>query len=271
MTDRLRITCEIGPKRRVVAGALDWPGLDRWGRSEAAALETLTGYLPRYADVARRAGLADAFERVAGAPSIEVVDRHPGSSTTDFWGIVHFPSQVEHAPIPAAELERRLSLLRAGWSYFDDVAGRVSAELARGPRGGGRTRDQIVVHVYASERHNWWRKVGLRLSDEPLLAPDEPGGVSGRLRRPHSRLPRRGEAGPDLAARVPHPPDRPARDGPRLGAGGQGPQPSLTRRDVRGAPTSRGTSAEGRLRSSSGGRVSVNDAAQRARGCTRRP
>ena len=173
MTDRLRITCEIGPKRRVVAGALDWPGLDRWGRSEDAALETLTAYLPRYADVARRAGLADAFERVAGAPRLEVVDRHPGSSTTDFWGIVHFPSQVEHEELISDELERRLALLRAAWAYFDDVAGRVSAKLAKGPRGGGRTRDQIIVHVYASERHNWWRKVGLRLSDEPLLAPDE--------------------------------------------------------------------------------------------------
>ncbi len=173
MGDQLRVICEIGPKRRVVAGAMDWPGLDRWGRSEEGALETLTSYLPRYADVARRAGLADAFERVAGAPRLEVVDRHPGSSTTDFWGIVHFPSPIEHKPISAGELERRLGLLQAAWAYFDEVAGRVSADLAKGPRGGGRSRDEIIRHVYASERHNWWRKVGLRTDDEALLAPDE--------------------------------------------------------------------------------------------------
>jgi hypothetical protein len=30
MTDgRLRVVLEVGKKRRVVAGALDWPGLDR--------------------------------------------------------------------------------------------------------------------------------------------------------------------------------------------------------------------------------------------------
>ena len=31
MTDTLRVILEIGKKRRVVAGAMDWPGLDRWG------------------------------------------------------------------------------------------------------------------------------------------------------------------------------------------------------------------------------------------------
>jgi hypothetical protein len=88
MTQAVRVICEIGPKRRTVAGAMDWPGLDRWGTSEDAALATLTAYLPRYADVARRAGLADAFAAV-------------------------------------------------------------------------------------SERHNWWRKVGLRADDDRLLGPDE--------------------------------------------------------------------------------------------------
>jgi len=174
VTEALRVILEIGKQpRRIVAGAMDWPGLDRWGTSEEAALATLTAYLRRYADVARRAGLADAFARVADVPRLEIIDRHPGSSTTDFWGIAHFPSQVEHEKLTHEELERRLALLRAAWAYFDDVAGRVSAELAKGPRGGGRSRDEIVVHVYASERHNWWRKVGLRRADEALLTPEE--------------------------------------------------------------------------------------------------
>jgi hypothetical protein len=41
MTDTLRVILEIGKKRRVVAGAIDWPGLDRWGTSEEDALEKL--------------------------------------------------------------------------------------------------------------------------------------------------------------------------------------------------------------------------------------
>jgi hypothetical protein len=63
MTDRLRMILEIGKKRRVVAGAMDWPGLDRWGTSEDDALGKLSSYLPRYAGVAERAGLGSAFAR----------------------------------------------------------------------------------------------------------------------------------------------------------------------------------------------------------------
>ena len=39
MTNSLRVVLEIGRKRRVVAGAIDWPGLDRWGTSDDDALE----------------------------------------------------------------------------------------------------------------------------------------------------------------------------------------------------------------------------------------
>lgn len=53
MTDRMRVVLEIGPTgRRVVAGAIDWPGLDRWGKDEDAALAKLAAYVPRYAGVA---------------------------------------------------------------------------------------------------------------------------------------------------------------------------------------------------------------------------
>ena len=73
----LRVILEIGKKRRVVASAVDWPGLDRWGTSEDDAIEKLVSYLPRYAGVAERAGMAKAF---AGARDVEVVERVPGSS-----------------------------------------------------------------------------------------------------------------------------------------------------------------------------------------------
>ncbi|HTE65912.1 MAG TPA: hypothetical protein VK736_06600 [Candidatus Binatia bacterium] len=170
MSSPLRVILEIGPKRRVAAGAMDWPGLDRWGTSEDDALARLASYRARYAAVAERAGLASEFETV-GEP--EVVERVPGSSSTDWWGVAHIPSQIEAEVLSEVDLERRISLLQAGWDHFDEVAARVSAELRKGARGGGRERDQIIRHVYVSERHNWWRKVGIRADDDVRLSPDE--------------------------------------------------------------------------------------------------
>ena len=169
MTDRLRVILEIGRKRRVVAGAMDWPGLDRWGTSEGDALDRLSSYLPRYAGVAERAGLGGAF---GGARDVEVVERVPGSSSTDFWGIAHVPSQIERDVLPADELERRLDLLRACWACFDDVAARVSRELRPGSRSAGRSRDQIIRHVYANEPEQFSRKVEVRTPLEVVLTPD---------------------------------------------------------------------------------------------------
>jgi hypothetical protein len=165
----LRVILEIGKKRRVVAGAMDWPGLDRWGTSEDDALDKLLSYVPRYADVAERAGVQQAFARARG---VEVVERVPGSSSTDFWGIAHVPSQIEREVLSPADLERRLDLLRACWAYFDDVAARVSEELLPGSRSGGRSRDQIIRHVYGTEPQQFSRKVEVRTPLDAVLTPD---------------------------------------------------------------------------------------------------
>ena len=156
---KLRVILEVGKKRRVVAAATDWPGLDRWGTSEDDAVAKLVSYLPRYAGVAERASLATAFTR---ARDVEVIERVPGSSSTDFWGIAHVPSKVEAEVLSRAELDRRLELLEACWSYFDDVAANASPDLLPGPRSAGRTRDQIVRHVYISEPEQMSRKVEVR-------------------------------------------------------------------------------------------------------------
>jgi hypothetical protein len=169
MTDPLRLILELGKKRKVVAGAMDWPGLDRWGTSEDNALDKLLSYVPRYESVAERAGMASAFAR---AREVDVVERVPGSSSTDFWGIAHVPSQIEAEVLSEADLERRLGLLRATWAYFDDVAARVSYELRPGSRSGGRSRDQIIRHVYANEPEQFTRKVEVRTPREVVLTPD---------------------------------------------------------------------------------------------------
>lgn len=164
----LRVILEIGRKRKVVAAAVDWPGLDRGGSSEDDALARLSSYLPRYAGVAERAGLASLF---ASQRAFEVVERVPGSSSTDFWGIAHVPSETEREALPVPDLERRLDLLRACWAYFDDVAARASAELRPQPRGGGRSRDQIIRHTYASEPEQLSRKVEVRTPRDVVLTP----------------------------------------------------------------------------------------------------
>jgi hypothetical protein len=168
MTDTVRVILEIGKKRRVVAGAMDWPGLDRWGTSEEDALEKLSSYVPRYADVAQRAGRAKAFARTC---DLEVVELVPGSSSTDFWGIAHVPSEIEREVLSPAELERRLDLLQAAWGYFDDVAARITQELRPGPRSAGRSHDQIVRHVYSNEPEQFSRKVEVRTPMEVVLTP----------------------------------------------------------------------------------------------------
>jgi hypothetical protein len=103
---------------------------------------------------------------------VAVVERVAGSSSTDFWGIAHVPSEIERQVLPAAELERRLDLLQACWAEFDAVSTRVSADLLPGPRSAGRSLDQIIRHVYANEPEQFSRKVEVRTPREVVLTPD---------------------------------------------------------------------------------------------------
>lgn len=170
MTDRMRVVLEIGPKgRRVVAGAIDWPGLDRWGKDEDAALEKLAAYVPRYAGIAERADLADELARQG---AMQVVERYPGNTSTDFWGIAHVPSPAERDTLAEPDLERRLRLLRGCWSTFDDTIRRISDELRPGFRGGGRTRAEIIRHVILNEPDQFSKKVGVKTPFDAVLEPD---------------------------------------------------------------------------------------------------
>ena len=170
MADKLRVILEVGKKeRRVVAGAMDWPGLDRWGKTDDLAIEKLTSYLPRYAGVAKLAGMAKKF---ALHRDVEIVERVTGSGSADYWGIAHVPSEIERGILSPADLEGRLALLQACWSYFDSTAERVSAELRPGPRGGGWTRDEIIRHVHVNEPEQFTRKVEVRTPRDVVLSPD---------------------------------------------------------------------------------------------------
>jgi hypothetical protein len=104
-----------------------------------------------------------------------VVERVPGSSSTDFWGIAHVPSKIEREGLSPPDLERRLDLLEACWVYFDTTAARISDELIPGPRSAGRSHDQIVRHVYINEPEQFSRKVEVRT---PLDVVQTPKGLA---------------------------------------------------------------------------------------------
>ncbi len=166
MANQIRAVLEIGPKgKKVVAVAPDWPGLARGAATGEAAIERLRSYLLRYAPVARLAGMESEYSGMAG---VEVVEQYPGTSSTDFWGISFAFSSIDQMPMPGEELERELTLLRACWAFFDDVRSRVSAEMRKGPRGGGKDRDRIVRHTLASEL-DFTKKVGVLTPLEAML------------------------------------------------------------------------------------------------------
>lgn len=136
---------EVG-KKRVFAGALDWPGWSRSGRSEEEALSTLLRYGPRYAAVVARAGLE--LEPTAFA----VVERLPGGSATDFGAPEAIPV-ADREPMYAHDLARLGSILSVCWEAFDaSAAGAVGIELRKGPRGGGRELESITRHVLEAEQ-----------------------------------------------------------------------------------------------------------------------
>jgi len=147
MSVPIRVMVELG-KKRAVASAFDWPGWDRSAKSEDDALAVLATYRQRYAKVAERAGLADEF---GATGKLDVVERLDGTGMGDFYGVSGRTAAPEYEQMSEGACERKIALLRACWAYFDDVASRVSQELRKGPRGGGRDRDRVVRHANGSE------------------------------------------------------------------------------------------------------------------------
>lgn len=158
--EQVRICVETGT-RRAFASALDWPGWCRSGRSATEALEVLVAYAPRYAPVPATAGVPFSL---AASSRLEVVERLEGSATTDF-GAPGAIGEADRAPLSPGEASRLCALLRACWDLFDHVAENAPAELRKGPRGGGRDRDQVVEHVTVAELA-YARKMGARAAGD---------------------------------------------------------------------------------------------------------
>jgi hypothetical protein len=163
----VRTVLERGPKaKKAVAFAIDWPGWSRGANTPELAIATLESYRPRYRPIAVAAGMADEFD---AAGQIEVVEDRVGTGSTDFWGISFSPSSFEQGPMDDAEIDRKTNLLRACWAFFDGVAAQVSAEMRKGPRGGGRDRDRIIRHTVRTESEDFAKQVGLRIPEGAAL------------------------------------------------------------------------------------------------------
>ena len=124
MSGRTRVYVEVGGKR-AFASAADWPGWCRSGKNEAAALEALAAYAPRYAKVAKLARV----ELPKDATNFNVVERLKGNATTDF-GAPGIPAKDETKRMTPAETRRMVSLLEACWKYLDNVRAKAPEELA---------------------------------------------------------------------------------------------------------------------------------------------
>jgi hypothetical protein len=142
---QLRVLVETTPKR-AYASALDWPGLARSGRNEAAALDALRDALPRYRSVLERAGLGGPTFDVPRLAVLEVVERLEGDASTAF-GVPARIGDADRRPVDGGEAAALAGIVRAAWQAFDATAAAAPEELRKGPRGGGRNTSKVVEHV----------------------------------------------------------------------------------------------------------------------------
>lgn len=145
----IAVYLERGAKR-TFAGALDWPGWCRQGPDETGALAALLAYGPKYASIL--AGTRLGFAAPKELTQFVVVERLPGTATTDFGAPGVAPTVDQDPSCSAADLKRFEKILRAGWRAFDaTVKSAIGKTLATGPRGGGRSLDRIVTHVIGAD------------------------------------------------------------------------------------------------------------------------
>lgn len=141
---------ELG-KKKVFACALEWPGWARAGKTDELALAALDEYADRYKVVAGKGFQPGTFT---------VVQRIAGNTTTDF-GAPDRPAASDLQPWTATEAARQVKLLQNIWQHFDEVAAKVTEQLRKGPRGGGRDRDDVIRHTLAAEA-SYARTIGLK-------------------------------------------------------------------------------------------------------------
>lgn len=141
----VEIYLETGAKK-TFACALNWPGWGRGGRGDEEAVQALLAYAPRYARPMQPLGF-----KVPAEADLVIVERLQGGSATDF-GVPEMVTAADYAsgygptePTMAAHL---LNVFKAGWDEFDRIYRAAEGlTLTTGPRGGGRDRKGVTLHV----------------------------------------------------------------------------------------------------------------------------
>jgi len=154
--NHLPIGEEIGAKKTFV-WAIDWPGWSRGAKTPELARDALAAYAPRYAIVAREAGLTLPD---VDAADLDVVDSVTGGAGTDF-GVPSAITDGDRRKVTNEDALRLAAIVEAAWRVFDRVAAAAPAMLRKGPRGGGRDRDKMIDHVLEAD-HAYAREIGLR-------------------------------------------------------------------------------------------------------------
>jgi hypothetical protein len=163
VTDRVAVYLEVTP-RRSFAGAVEWPGWCRAGKTPGEALEALVAYADRYAKVL--AGSRLGFTAPARVEELEVVERMKGNATSEF-GAPGVPPKADDRPVRPAELKRLTAILEASWRAFDRASETArGVTLTKGPRGGGRDLPKMIEHVLGAEE-SYLVALGSRRPAEP--------------------------------------------------------------------------------------------------------
>ena len=120
-------------KKKVFAGAVNWPGWCRFGRDQESAMQVLLDSGPRYARILGSMKLG--FVAPEKMSSFDIVERVEGNATTDFGGVDAILSS-DTKSIDDEEMDRFQSILRSSWTAFDQaVKVAQGKELRKGPRG----------------------------------------------------------------------------------------------------------------------------------------
>ena len=125
MGNRVRVTVEAIDKK-VFVSALDWPGWSRSGKTEELAVEAFLAAAPRYAVVAKEAGLdfdADDDRRRCGRTGT-------GDASTAF-GVPGAIGDEDRRPVDADEAKRLAAIVEGAWAVFDRVSAAAPEELRR--------------------------------------------------------------------------------------------------------------------------------------------
>lgn len=147
--ESIRTFVETG-KKKVFIGAIDWPGWCRWGRNESDAVDSFLAYGKRYAKVIKNTHLK--IDTLSEKIDLKEIERGTGNVSTDF-GAPSIILDADRAPMDKGEFQKIKEILSACWIVFDvAVEEATGRELRKGPRGGGRDLEKIIVHILEADQ-----------------------------------------------------------------------------------------------------------------------